>query len=715
MATNGDLDLHYEPGEIVDDRYILLEYLGEGGMARVFKARERTGPHLYALKFLKERFLEDHEVIEFFQREAVHMRELAHPNVVRMYGFHAHSRYAYIVMDYIDGFALSDVLKQANNTGNPMPVDEAMRVVAQVARAIDNIHRDGYIHRDIKPGNVLIEFETGNVYLTDMGIVTHTASMDAQTLTAGTRAYMPPEQQMAQPLDSTADIYAFGVMIFEMLAGKRPFLPTPGLKGKVAEEDLIRRHIEEPMPLLSSYRPDLPPAVDVVLRKALAKQAAHRYQKVLDFAESLHAALLPMLPKELKVFADISAVGSHLDDTIAKRPPLSGGNSLTWITGIAALLILLLVGVVFVFLASQTNANPVVQTTTAIAANVTNEATFTDVPSTIETSSGTNSAAFVTEEASGTAASPTTRPTTAITPTDAPTETNAPTLTPSIVGTDYLEGEPLFPLLEGWAALGRPTVADAPLSIPSSENALTLLNVGSVDGFRVELSLNPAVAASRFGVAYRVQDATTYLLFSVDLDDNRWSIRRVSSGEDSEIDAGAIPANTSIDMIAVSGSGDFFRIEIGDTLIQNRVSGTSPGGLALWQPESAPLELLALRVYLLGDAALAAAENTPTPAAVLDPRREVLQFVRDLLATGSPANTTIDCPEFLALMAQLDELRAARESVATVTAAGRLLVVRCESESPDAPLSLSATPNDFYTWYRELQAIETDLAAELGD
>jgi hypothetical protein len=93
----------------------------------------------------------------------------------------------------------------------------------------------------------------------------------------------------------------------------------------------------------------------------------------------------------------------------------------------------------------------------------------------------------------------------------------------------------------------------------------------------------------------------------------------------------------------------------------------------------------------------------------------VLQFVRDLLATGSPANTTIDCPEFLALMAQLDELRAARDSVATVTAAGRLLVVRCESESPDAPLSLSATPNDFYTWYRELQAIETDLAAELGD
>ena len=261
---------HYYVGATIDDRYHLVDFIGAGGMACVYRAREKDTPLEFAIKFLKNDYHDMKYLVEFFHDEAKGMYNLAHPNIVRFYRFVNHDDFSYIVMGYVNGFSLAEVLKLARQKGTPMPIDEVVRVMTQIARALGAIHRENFVHRDIKPGNVLIERETGQAFLTDLGI---TSPQNTRMEGAGTIAYMAPEQAETWVADSRADVYAYGILVYEMLSGQRPFNVKPGLIGSEAEADLLRKHKEMPVPDVTQFRSGLPKKINTILAKAMAKKA----------------------------------------------------------------------------------------------------------------------------------------------------------------------------------------------------------------------------------------------------------------------------------------------------------------------------------------------------------------------------------------------------------------------------------------------------------
>jgi serine/threonine protein kinase len=293
---------YYHVGAMVDERYRLVQFIGAGGMACVYRAQEEGSPHEFAIKFLKSDYHNMPYLIEYFRDEASSMRDLAHPNIVRFYRFVNNKHYSYIIMDYVDGFALSDVIKLTYKKKEFLPLDEVVRVMTQVARALDAIHREGYIHRDIKPSNVLIDRKSGRAYLTDLGI---TSASNTRMEGAGTMAYMSPEQAETWVADHRSDVYSYGIMLFEMLSTHRPFRVESGLRGSQAEADLLRKHKEADVPDITKYRRGLPKELNTILQKGLAKTPEERYQSVLDFARDVHAILQAKLSADLQDFTQI--------------------------------------------------------------------------------------------------------------------------------------------------------------------------------------------------------------------------------------------------------------------------------------------------------------------------------------------------------------------------------------------------------------------------
>lgn len=293
---------HYHIDAMIDGRYRLTDFIGAGGMACVYRAQEEGTPHEFAFKFLKAEYHNMPYLIEYFRDEASSMRDLAHPNIVRFYRFVNTEHYSYIIMDYVDGFALSDVIKLTRKKKEHMPLDEVVRVMTQIAHALDAIHREGYVHRDIKPSNVLIDRKNGRAYLTDLGI---TSASNTHMEGAGTMAYMSPEQAETWVADHRSDVYSYGIMLFEMLTSSRPFRVADGLRGSEAEVDLLRKHKESEIPDITKYNHEIPKELNAVLRKGMAKNPDDRYQNILDFARDIHSLLKPKLSADLQDFTKI--------------------------------------------------------------------------------------------------------------------------------------------------------------------------------------------------------------------------------------------------------------------------------------------------------------------------------------------------------------------------------------------------------------------------
>ncbi|MDQ7034649.1 MAG: serine/threonine-protein kinase [Anaerolineae bacterium] len=329
---------YYHIGTVVDERYRLTDFIGAGGMACVYRAQEEGSPHQYAIKFLKSEFHGKDYLIDYFRDEAGSMRDLAHPNIVRFYRFINKPAYSYILMDYVDGFALSDVLKRMYKQHREIPLDEVVRIMTQVARALDAIHREGYVHRDVKPSNVLIERATGQTFLTDLGITT---MANTRMEGAGTLAYMPPELAETWVADHRADIYSFGIMYFELLAKQRPFRVKKGLRGKEAEVDLLSKHKEASIPDITSYREDLPSSLNNIMKTALAKEPNDRHNNIIDFAREVHEALLPKLAPDMQDFATIS----HRHILLPEAPSTASSNPiLMWSMIVGSIAALIVVG-----------------------------------------------------------------------------------------------------------------------------------------------------------------------------------------------------------------------------------------------------------------------------------------------------------------------------------------------------------------------------------
>ncbi len=663
---------HYDVGVLIDERYRLTEFVGTGGMACVYKAQEEGAPHTYALKFMKSEYHNRDYLVDFFRDEASSMRDLAHPNIVRFYRFVNHDSYSYIVMDYVEGFSLSDIIKMMYKQNREIPLDEVVRIMVQVARALDAVHREGYVHRDVKPGNVLIDRQTGQAFLTDLGI---TAASNTRIEGAGTLAYMPPETNETGVADHRADIYSYGIMFFEMLAKRRPFRVQKGLKGKEAEANLAEQHRSRPVPEITRYRPDLPDALNGIMQQALAKEPPERYDDILALVRDIHTALRPHLSQDMENFAGITHRQIAAPDTAESSE--TGGFPIRWpaLAGVgliaAALLVMLLV------LTGQ--ATPDTTPTPDIVAINQPERT----PS--------------------------------VTPSSTPTPTITPTPTPNPV-----EEQPFFPLVRGVSALARPDASDALLIAPSEDVPLRYLRIGRVDGFRVSLVPQTTEGVDRYGVAFRVDDARNYYLFALVPETNVWQIETVVDGEATVEDSGLLAAPA--DSLVVTGRDNFFQIEAGNTTIEF-ISDVHPAGsLALWleSTSGAALELASLSVGLIGDEAVAAADTTPTPSdGIADPRRFLRADVEALLATNDIINSSIDCPAYIDVYTTLDRhLDSQSQTVRTLAQeaidSGEIIFTRCRSESPTGSLTFVDAIQDYLDWEQDLRSILGELRQETG-
>jgi streptogramin lyase len=266
--------------------YEIKALLGAGGMGQVYRAHDPRLEREVAIKVLSAGLAHEPGYLERFRREARAVARLNHPNVVQVYDFGEQGDLTYLVMPLLSGGTLRDYL----NHRKILPLAEAVSIAEQVASALQYAHERGLIHRDVKPANILLN--TGNqALLSDFGIVRLVHKEDnAQTLThmgafVGSPEYAAPEMVTGQQIDQRVDIYALGVMLFQMLTGRLPF-------SAATMVSVLMMQAQQPPPPPRSINPDIPPAVEAVILKALAKKPEDRYQTAAEFLAALRAAVV---------------------------------------------------------------------------------------------------------------------------------------------------------------------------------------------------------------------------------------------------------------------------------------------------------------------------------------------------------------------------------------------------------------------------------------
>jgi serine/threonine-protein kinase len=286
-------------GSILKDRYEIVEQIGSGGMSIVYKARDRKLDRFVAIKVLKEEFLSDEDFLRRFRREAESLQRLNHPNLVATYAVQVTTPPYYIVMELVEGLTLDKILAQQKFT-----YEQVIYYASQMARALVHAHNNKVIHRDIKPHNMMID-STGLLKLADFGIAltVSTSTLTNTRAIIGSVHYFSPEQAQGKPVTEQSDLYSLGIVIYEMLAGRVPFMGETPI-------ELALKHVQEEIPPLQDFCPDLPPAIENVVIKLLEKAPEDRYEsaeELLDDLESLLDAGIkpdmerPKKPKHLTV------------------------------------------------------------------------------------------------------------------------------------------------------------------------------------------------------------------------------------------------------------------------------------------------------------------------------------------------------------------------------------------------------------------------------
>ena len=269
-------------GDVIAERYELLELVGTGGMSSVYKAHDQLLERNVALKVLHPHFGDDDEYVERFRREARAVAQLSHPNIVTVIDRGEADGHQFIVFELIEGENLKELV---GRTG-PLPVRRAAELALAVADGLAFAHENGLVHRDVKPQNVLVNAD-GEAKVTDFGIARSLDVERGMTQTGtvlGTSNYLSPEQASGKPVTPATDVYSLGVVLYELLTAEVPF---PG-ENFVA---VAMKHLNEPPPDILAQRPDVPLRLAAALERALEKDPAQRFPTMREFASELRASL----------------------------------------------------------------------------------------------------------------------------------------------------------------------------------------------------------------------------------------------------------------------------------------------------------------------------------------------------------------------------------------------------------------------------------------
>lgn len=278
-------------GQKISDRYQIIKSIGEGGMANVYLAYDTILDRNVAVKVLRGDLATDEKFVRRFQREALSASSLSNPNIVEVYDVGEDNGEYYIVMEYVEGKHLKNLLKKRGK----LTVPEVVDIVLQITSGLSVAHDSYIIHRDIKPQNILI-LDNGLVKITDFGIA---VAMNATQLTQtnsvmGSVHYLPPEQASGKGATLQSDIYSIGILMYELLTGKLPF------KGDNAVE-IALKHLKEPMPSIRDEMPEIPQSVENIILKATAKNPKNRYADAREMHEDLKTCLDESRKNELKI------------------------------------------------------------------------------------------------------------------------------------------------------------------------------------------------------------------------------------------------------------------------------------------------------------------------------------------------------------------------------------------------------------------------------
>ena len=336
-------------GKTLDNRYELVEFIGKGGMALVYRAIDHRTGHSVAVKILRPEFNQDEEFLERFEREATTASRMSHHNIVNLLDVGQDGEFRYLVMEYVRGRTLKDVIQQKG----ALPPAVAAQIGIRILSALQHAHKNGIIHRDIKPQNILVHSD-GLIKVADFGIarVAGSNTISHSDSVMGSVYYFSPEQAQGKDVTFASDLYSVGVVLYEMMTGQPPF------DGETPVA-IALQHISGKARPMSEINPAVPPAMERVVAKAMEKRPEDRYQSALEMAQDLQRALqepdgtwLGRLPDKKQAVAQ--ATGRH-QALRARRKKL-----LMAVTGIVALLMLIVLGFTGSYVYDQ-----IVNTTTA--------------------------------------------------------------------------------------------------------------------------------------------------------------------------------------------------------------------------------------------------------------------------------------------------------------------------------------------------------------